>query len=155
MEAPKTVQQTVTELIAQYQREAAGPGPIWAGAAQSIVRILQSDKPEEALAKLRKLRKQCRKMSVSCFFGGAANGLALAVRRERRAHRPGGPKTAADMALLIAFGTPLLEDDGKVVEKIATCGNCGRSWNDAMSTGWTPVPSGRCPFEYWHRKPRK
>ena len=33
---------------------------------------------------------------------------------------------------------------------LCTCGSCGRSWDDSMSTGWTPAPSGRCPFEYYH-----
>jgi len=33
---------------------------------------------------------------------------------------------------------------------LATCGTCGRSWDDGISTGSTPVPSGRCPFEYYH-----
>ena len=33
---------------------------------------------------------------------------------------------------------------------VATCGTCGRSWDDGKSTGWTPTPSGRCPFEYFH-----
>lgn len=32
----------------------------------------------------------------------------------------------------------------------ATCGTCGRSWDDATPTGWTPAPSGRCPFEEFH-----
>jgi hypothetical protein len=32
----------------------------------------------------------------------------------------------------------------------AQCGTCGISWNDAKPTGWTPAPSGRCPFEYDH-----
>lgn len=31
------------------------------------------------------------------------------------------------------------------------CGTCGRHWDDEKSTGLTPAPSGRCPFEYWHR----
>jgi len=31
------------------------------------------------------------------------------------------------------------------------CGTCGRAWDDDKSTGLTPTPSGRCPFEYWHR----
>jgi hypothetical protein len=31
-----------------------------------------------------------------------------------------------------------------------TCGTCGRSWDDSIATGWTPAPSGRCPFEYFH-----
>lgn len=30
---------------------------------------------------------------------------------------------------------------------IVTCGDCGRSWDDAHASGWTPAPSGRCPFE--------
>ena len=43
-----------------------------------------------------------------------------------------------------------LDDDGKVIEDIATCGNCGMSWNDALITDRTPVPSARCPYEYIH-----
>ena len=31
------------------------------------------------------------------------------------------------------------------------CGHCGLSWDDAIGTAWTPAPSGRCPFEYFHR----
>lgn len=31
-----------------------------------------------------------------------------------------------------------------------TCGTCGRSWDDAIGTEWTPAPSARCPFEYFH-----
>jgi hypothetical protein len=37
------------------------------------------------------------------------------------------------------------------------CGHCRRAWDDSKSTALTPAPSGRCPFEYWHRadKPAK
>jgi len=35
-------------------------------------------------------------------------------------------------------------------EDRATCGHCGRSWDDAVITSWTPAPSARCPFEYFH-----
>lgn len=31
-----------------------------------------------------------------------------------------------------------------------TCGTCTRTWDDAVATSWTPTPSGRCPFEYFH-----
>lgn len=31
-----------------------------------------------------------------------------------------------------------------------TCGECGRSWDDAIATSYTPAPSARCPFEYFH-----
>lgn len=33
---------------------------------------------------------------------------------------------------------------------LAQCGTCLRYWDDGKVTGWTPVPSGRCPFEYFH-----
>jgi hypothetical protein len=36
---------------------------------------------------------------------------------------------------------------------IATCGHCGRSWDDSIPTSLTPAPSGRCPFESMHRYP--
>lgn len=34
----------------------------------------------------------------------------------------------------------------------ATCGTCGRTWDDSISTSTsvTPAPSARCPFEYYH-----
>lgn len=34
---------------------------------------------------------------------------------------------------------------------IMTCGTCGLSWDDGICTGWTPAPSGRCPFEPFHK----
>ena len=43
----------------------------------------------------------------------------------------------------LAVGAPMTED-------VATCGECGRSWDDGVSTSMTPAPSGRCPFEYFH-----
>jgi len=45
---------------------------------------------------------------------------------------------------------PSYDDDGNEIMDIATCGTCGRSWNDAAVSSWTPAPSGRCPFEYEH-----
>ena len=38
-------------------------------------------------------------------------------------------------------------------ENIARCGHCGLSWNDSITTAWTPAPSARCPFEYFHLYP--
>lgn len=35
-------------------------------------------------------------------------------------------------------------------ENLATCLLCGRSWDDSVSTAYTPVPAGRCPFEAFH-----
>jgi transcription elongation factor Elf1 len=35
---------------------------------------------------------------------------------------------------------------------VATCGNCGLSWDDSKSTSMTPAPSGRCPFEAYHKE---
>lgn len=42
------------------------------------------------------------------------------------------------------------DDDGHEILDVMTCGTCGRSWNDAAVSAWTPAPSGRCPFEYDH-----
>lgn len=33
---------------------------------------------------------------------------------------------------------------------LAQCGDCGRMWDDAVSTSLTPAPSARCPFEMYH-----
>jgi len=33
---------------------------------------------------------------------------------------------------------------------LVTCGTCGRSWDDAVITAYTPTPSARCPFEAYH-----
>jgi hypothetical protein len=30
------------------------------------------------------------------------------------------------------------------------CSECGRGWDDSVSTATTPAPAGRCPFEYEH-----
>lgn len=35
-------------------------------------------------------------------------------------------------------------------EDRVTCGTCGLSWDDSISTTYTPAPSGRCPFEHFH-----
>ena len=33
---------------------------------------------------------------------------------------------------------------------LVTCGVCGRQWNDAIPTAYTPAPGARCPFEAFH-----
>lgn len=46
----------------------------------------------------------------------------------------------------------------KMVEShadIATCGSCGRSWDDSIVTGITPAPSARCPFEDMRKLPQR
>lgn len=48
------------------------------------------------------------------------------------------------------FEVRVLDDDENPPGKM-TCGICGRSWDDSIGTTWTPVPSGRCPFEYYHK----
>jgi hypothetical protein len=45
------------------------------------------------------------------------------------------------------------EDELVGAKDPAQCGTCGRWWDDGIVTGWTPTPSGRCPFEYWHFDP--
>ena len=43
---------------------------------------------------------------------------------------------------------------GATARDLVTCGTCGRSWDDAIATEYTPAPSGRCPFEYYHAPPK-
>ncbi len=44
---------------------------------------------------------------------------------------------------------------GDIATDKMTCGTCGLSWDDAIPTTWTPVPSARCPFEYFHAEVTK
>lgn len=46
-------------------------------------------------------------------------------------------------------GVKFLSANKPAPSHFATCGTCKRSWDDTKSTGLTPTPSGRCPFEYF------
>jgi hypothetical protein len=39
---------------------------------------------------------------------------------------------------------------GDSAEDRAKCGTCGREWDDAIPTAYTPTPAARCPFEGFH-----
>lgn len=45
--------------------------------------------------------------------------------------------------------------DGDDRPSKSTCGHCGLSWDDGIPTAYTPSPSGRCPFEYFHLYPEE
>ena len=53
----------------------------------------------------------------------------------------------------IPGATPTYDEDGNERVVVATCHTCGRSWNDAAISSFTPAPSARCPFEYEHTTP--
>lgn len=42
--------------------------------------------------------------------------------------------------------------EAEAARDLVTCGNCGRSWDDGVATSYTPAPSGRCPFEAFHKE---
>ncbi|AXQ61399.1 hypothetical protein SEA_MARIETTA_80 [Gordonia phage Marietta] len=42
---------------------------------------------------------------------------------------------------------------GRTLADVVRCLDCGRAWDDAHTTGVTPSPSGRCPFEHDHGLP--
>lgn len=44
------------------------------------------------------------------------------------------------------------QEEKDAARDLAVCGTCGRYWDDAVVTEWTPAPSGRCPFEYFHER---
>lgn len=54
------------------------------------------------------------------------------------------PEVPADYPVRV-----LSVDDATAVD-LMTCGECGRSWDDAERTSMTPTPAGRCPFEAFH-----
>lgn len=53
-------------------------------------------------------------------------------------------QTGAYLAQVLKTGRDASRD-------LATCGNCGRTWDDGVITGWTPTPAARCPFEDMHK----
>jgi hypothetical protein len=60
------------------------------------------------------------------------------------------PRVPADFPVKpLRRGTKAFEAAEKA-GNLMTCGGCGRSWDDSIPTSWTPVPSARCPFEYYH-----
>lgn len=52
---------------------------------------------------------------------------------------------------LTEWGDPEAWNNAAASRTLSQCGTCGRSWDDSVTTSLTPAPSGRCPFEYFHR----
>lgn len=73
------------------------------------------------------------------------------VKAIREAKKHEGIARVSLQAGAASIGRVQTFDDGWPVVILATCGHCGRSWNDALITGVTPAPSARCPFESKHR----
>lgn len=48
-------------------------------------------------------------------------------------------------------GVKYVAPHGKAPPSFVRCGHCHRAWDDTRASKWTPAPSARCPFEYWHR----
>ena len=60
-----------------------------------------------------------------------------------------GAATPATTGVPPDFEVQPLKPDQEAVARM-TCATCGLAWDDAIVTSWTPAPSGRCPFEYFH-----
>jgi hypothetical protein len=52
----------------------------------------------------------------------------------------------------LSHRSPALRFFLKIPPGWVQCGECGRVWEDDVSTDLTPTPAGRCPFEHWHRE---
>lgn len=61
-----------------------------------------------------------------------------------------GVVPASELISVENGATQQFDDDGVPESDMATCGVCGLTWDDALITGRTPAPSGRCPYEAWH-----
>jgi hypothetical protein len=90
------------------------------------------------------------RFSAAAFYGAcfprAEERKKRAILRAigRSAGDVDGPEIPADFPV-----QPIEPGDPAAVDP-ATCGTCGLTWDDGISTSWTPAPSGRCPFEYFH-----
>lgn len=56
------------------------------------------------------------------------------------------PAVPFDYPVRVLTGT----EARKAADSLAICGECGRAWDDAISTSMTPTPAARCPFEAFH-----
>lgn len=75
-------------------------------------------------------------------------GLLIHAGALARAQVP-KPKKRKRKAIPKNFPVQPLRPGQKATDKV-TCGVCGRSWDDAIPTEYTPAPSARCPFEAFH-----
>jgi len=80
------------------------------------------------------------------------NGLQAALREAGKYdHDYPRPRYVVRLVPVLAYAEHKYDaETGAMLADFATCGSCGRMWNDADVTGWTPAPSARCPFEYDH-----
>lgn len=47
---------------------------------------------------------------------------------------------------------PLQPEQVSQAKDPVTCGTCGLTWDDGVSTSYTPAPGARCPFEAYHQR---
>lgn len=70
-----------------------------------------------------------------------------------RVHVPGTratSRTAVNASCPSLTAKRRTDSDGRPISAMTQCGTCYRWWDDAIITSMTPVPAGRCPFEYDH-----
>ncbi len=93
----------------------------------------------KALAKVHSARKKSPRSYMDALY---------ALHKAGRGNNPRGSSKVVQK-IPKNFAVQPLRKGQKAKDK-ATCGHCGLSWDDAKPTQWTPAPSGRCPFEYFH-----
>lgn len=95
-------------------------------------------------------------VNVTDLYGGEwygsgphENGQYVTLHRRKG---PAGQRSKANATVPLDFPViPLTtREEKESATDLVTCGNCKRSWDDAVPTSWTPAPSARCPFEYFH-----
>ena len=74
--------------------------------------------------------------------------MARDANRVWRTH-PTGVVEVLDSKLYRAMKAAQAEE-GDARPDVVTCGECGRTWDDAAVSDLTPAPAGRCPFEDEH-----
>lgn len=76
--------------------------------------------------------------------------IVSGITVERISTRPTAPKELPPVPEDFPVKVLVTEQEKASAKDLVTCGTCGRSWDDGVSTELTPTPSARCPFEYYH-----
>lgn len=125
-------------------------GSLWRVDWEDIAKSYLSDIERGCWHVGRNIASYLPESDVQCFATRESAVEALRGEMEEYADRDDeihdglAPSVPADFPV-----QPLLSwsaNDPRVMQ----CGECGRAWDDTISTSLTPVPAGRCPFEYFH-----
>lgn len=111
--------------------------------ACALVRFLDNSQDVRVFESIR--RASCERVTVEDALKSYRVEIerhAIAPKRRKREKLPRVPASFPVRVLSAA--------EAAANANACTCGTCGRSWDDSVSTSYTPAPGARCPFEEFH-----